>query len=250
MQKKLDSEKQRITNEVIASIDLTGEKIDRNKAEEIADVVLGKIVINWKSLIDKVTPSIEFSAHDSIKLVAAEIEVISTKDALKLMFTEARDWAKERAADLVGMKKVDGKFVPNPNAAYAIDEATRGFIRADVVNAIEQGLSTQELAKTLQENYAFSEVRSEAIARTETAFASMQGALISYRETEARGIEMFKSWSTVGDDKVSSECLENEAEGIIPMGQLFKNGEDAPPQHVNCRCGIIPYAGEIDATNY
>ena len=241
---KLSKEGDKIINYIADNINLSGKKIDSSDAEKIADVLIANIPINWKSIINEIKPIIEYCLKDSVKLVAAQIDVIESNKSMKLMFTEARDWAKERAADLVGMKLVDGKLTTNPNPEYAITESTRDFIRADVVNAIEQGLSVQELSKTLQENYAFSKVRSNAIARTETAAASMEGALISYRQAESYGLKLYKTWSTVGDDKVSDECLLNEADGMIPLKDKFSSGADAPPEHINCRCGIIPYAEE------
>ena len=78
--------------------------------------------------------------------------------------------------------------------------------------------------------------RSELIARTETADALSQASL---NAMEDMGIEG-KQWITVGDEKVSDECLGNEADGVIPVGQAFSGGAMAPPQHPDCRCALSP----------
>jgi hypothetical protein len=43
-------------------------------------------------------------------------------------------WAKDRSAELVGMKYVDGELVENPKAEWSIEESTRETIR-DLVDA-------------------------------------------------------------------------------------------------------------------
>ncbi|KKL89940.1 hypothetical protein LCGC14_1909680, partial [marine sediment metagenome] len=49
-----------------------------------------------------------------------------------------------------------------------------------------------------------------------------------------------KEWVTVGDSDVSEECLANEGQGVIPVGQTFSGGTAAPPQHPDCRCTVAP----------
>jgi len=78
--------------------------------------------------------------------------------------------------------------------------------------------------------------RAELIARTETANALSQASLDTMEDMGIEG----KEWVTAGDDKVSDECLGNEAEGVIPVNQEFSGGVMAPPQHPDCRCTLAP----------
>jgi len=78
--------------------------------------------------------------------------------------------------------------------------------------------------------------RAELIARTETANALSQASLNTMQDMGIEG----KQWITAGDDQVSDECLANEDEGVIPVGQTFSGGVDAPPQHPDCRCAVAP----------
>jgi hypothetical protein len=55
-------------------------------------------------------------------------------------------WAKDRSAELVGMKYVDGELVPNPRAEWSIEETTRDTIRDLVTQATEEGWSMDDLA--------------------------------------------------------------------------------------------------------
>jgi len=78
--------------------------------------------------------------------------------------------------------------------------------------------------------------RAELIARTETANALSTASLDSMADMGIEG----KEWITAGDDLVSDECLGNEAEGVIPVNQVFSGGVSAPPQHPDCRCTLAP----------
>ena len=91
------------------------------------------------------------------------------------------------------MRRVGGKLVQNPNAAWRIDESTREMLRSDVIRAMDEGMSNEDLADLIQQNYGFSDARSENIARTETAFADSAGNMSAYR---ASGVVAGKRWIT------------------------------------------------------
>ncbi len=78
--------------------------------------------------------------------------------------------------------------------------------------------------------------RAEMIARTETANALSAASLDRSKDM---GVT-HKEWITVGDSEVSEECLGNEAQGAIPVNQVFSGGTLAPPQHPRCRCSLAP----------
>jgi SPP1 gp7 family putative phage head morphogenesis protein len=147
----------------------------------------------------------------------------------------ALDYARERSAEMVGKRWVDGELVDNPNAEWVISETTRDLLRADIADAIEEGLSNDDLADLLAENYAFSDERAETIARTETAYADVAGNLNAYRES---GQVSNKRWLTAPD--CCDECLELDGE-VVGLEEDFPNdGGDGPPLHPNCRCDVLP----------
>ena len=78
--------------------------------------------------------------------------------------------------------------------------------------------------------------RAEMIARTETANALSEASLDTMKDMGIDG----KEWVTVGDADVSDECMYNEGQGVIPVGNTFSGGTSAPPQHPDCRCALAP----------
>jgi hypothetical protein len=158
----------------------------------------------------------------------------------------AVEWARERAAEMVGMRiNVDGELVPNPNAEWAITDSTRELLRGDVASAIEEGLSPADLADRLAASYAFSDDRAMTIARTEIANADVQGSLIAYRESGVvSGKELVLS--DAHDDP--DECDDAAAMGVVPIDDDF-GGLGDPPYHPKCECDVLPVLAEEDETD-
>ena len=163
---------------------------------------------------------------------------LSDPAAFEVANLDAIDWAKDRAAEMVGMKVVDGELVVNPNSEYSIQESTREMIRSDVTQAVDEGWSTNDLANKLQDNYAFSDERAEAIARTEIAKADVEGSKILYRES---GVVSRKRWITGAECCDECQALDGEE---ADLDDTFKGGEGDPPLHPLCRCDIIPLLGD------
>lgn len=147
----------------------------------------------------------------------------------------AIEYARERAAEMVGMKWVDGELIPNPNAEWQIDEGTREALRGTVATAIEEGWSNDQLADAIGDSYAFSDDRAETIARTETAFADVGGNLQAYEDS---GLVAGKEWV------YGAGCCEDCEElggTIVALDEDFPgDAGDGPPLHPNCRCDVIP----------
>lgn len=195
----------------------------------------------WDGLSDVVEPIIRRAAEDGA--VAALLQVMP--DPAVGMVTNIRSravkWAHDRAAEMVGMKWVGGELIQNPAAEWQITEGTREMIRAQVVEAMQNGDSVQELAGRLKESHAFSNTRARTIARTETAMADGMGNLIGWEET---GLVAGKRWITAEDDKVSEICNTNGDMGVIGLHEHFAHGGMTPPAHPNCRCAVVPVLAE------
>jgi len=165
----------------------------------------------------------------------AQIGVVDEPDIVSLVNEHAVDYARDRAAEMVGKKWVDGELVDNPNAEWVIDEATRDMLRGTVTQAMEEGWSNDRLADAVSSSHAFSDERSSMVARTETAFADTQGNLAGYK---ASGLVSGKQWLT------SADCCElcQELDGVVvELDEDFPNdGGDGPPLHPNCECAILP----------
>jgi len=135
--------------------------------------------------------------------------------------SQAIDWAERRAATLV----------------TGLDEETKRRLAHTISQAIENKRGIPGLARDIRKDFAdMTRYRSELIARTETANALSEASLDRMKDMGIDG----KEWVTVGDADVSDECMGNEAEGVIPVGQTFSGGVSAPPQHPDCRCALAP----------
>ena len=200
--------------EVLQSLDLSGFAVLRGKAEKVLKEV----------------------TKDGAAQALTQLGVEDDKKVVSLANKRAEEYAKDRAAELVGMKWVGDELIPNPNPIYRIDESTRELLRGFVEEAIAEGYSNDQLADGLADSFAFSESRAETIARTETAAADVAGNMEAYR---ASGDVTGKQW-IVAQDEVCDECQQNADQGVIDLDAEFITGCDGPPAHPNCRCDVIP----------
>jgi len=133
----------------------------------------------------------------------------------------AIDWAGKHGATLVTQ----------------MNEETKKRLAHTISQGIENKRGIPGLSRDIRNTFSdMGKHRSELIARTETASALSQASLDSMEDMGIDG----KEWITSGDDRVSEECEANEAEGVIPVNQMFSGGVMAPPQHPDCRCAIAP----------
>ena len=102
-------------------------------------------------------------------------------------------------------------------------------------DAVERGLSADELARQLRDLVASPE-RSKTIAQTEIARVVSKAAEERYKDA---GIDQVE-WITAEDERVCPICDANEASGPVPVGSPFPSGTSSPPGHPHCRCVIIP----------
>lgn len=197
--------------------------------------ILAQIKIEGVAAVSDVAQSvIEQIVQDGAAEALAQIGLVADADTLNQLNEYALQYAKERGAYLVGKRvQADGTVIDNPNAEYAIDDSTREMLRADVANAIEQGMSNDELADQIQDSYAFSTERAETIARTETAFADVAGNMASYKEA---GVPS-KQWIVGAGCCEECEALSGET---VALDEPFSSGDDAPPAHPSCCCDVIP----------
>lgn len=134
---------------------------------------------------------------------------------------QAIDWAEKHGAKLVAQ----------------IDEETKRRLAQTISDGIKNKRGIQGLSSDIRKSFDnMTRYRSQLIARSETASALSQASLDTMSDMGIEG----KEWVTAGDDRVSIECQGNEAEGAIPVDQMFSGGVMAPPQHPNCRCAIAP----------
>lgn len=195
--------------------------------------------INWADLPDEVAPILEALARDASAQAMVQMDV-TEETSVNLSNKRSVEWAQDRAAEMVGMKWVDGRLTDNPDAQWAINETTREAIADLVTQAIDDGWSNDRLSSAISDSGQFSASRADMIARTETAVADVQGNMVAYKTAQESGIDLQKEWITAGDDLVSEDCQLNADAGPIDLDGVFPSGASAPPEHPNCRCDVLP----------
>lgn len=217
------------------SADLTevGKASSKSKAKKAVDALPWD---DWDAMAQEANP---FLAQIAVAAAESALDQVGTMadDAKALIRNDAEQWAKDRAAEMVGKKWVNGQLVDNPRAEWRITDTTRDSLRETTVTALDEGWSAQRFADEIEASASFSESRAMTVARTELANADGAGAMIGYRAT---GLVAGKQSVTAKDEKVSELCQENADAGIIPLDSEFPSGDDTAPFHPNCRCVVIP----------
>jgi SPP1 gp7 family putative phage head morphogenesis protein len=219
--------------------------LSQDEQDALEQIIAGVDFTGWSILVGEVDAILAAIVEDGsyAALAAVGIETRAAEGAAGVVNDYARAYARDRAAELVGMRYDElGRLVENPNAEWAIDQTTRDFLRSAVGDAIAGGWSNDKLASAIADSYGFSEDRAMTIARTETQMAANAGALNGYK---ASGVVERKQWVTAEDDLVEEDCLANseagpQGDGVLALDDEYPSGDDAPPAHPNCRCVIVP----------
>ena len=188
--------------------------------------------MEWKVFADDVAPHLATSFAEGGELAGKQIA--DEGIAFGLLDEAATAYAEERAAELVGMRRLkDGSLVKNQNAEWSITKKVRERIHETVTTAVKEGWTGKQLADEL-ESGAIWDARADAIARTEVAIAVNQGAAETYR---AAGVET----GTVLD---GPGCLEDghddSQRGVNGETWTLDKFNQHPVGHPNCRRDFAP----------
>lgn len=164
------------------------------------------------------------------------------------------------AEELIGELEVDYSFsLKNPRAvAYledhgaelvkGINATTRDYLKTLITEGVDGGWSYNRMAKAITDRFAdfavgrpqeHIESRAHLVAVTETGNAFEAGNAIVANDLKAAGLKMEKKWSTIGDDRVSDGCRENERAGWIALDEEFPSGDMHPLRFPGCRCTVL-----------
>lgn len=214
-------------------------KDDRDDADDIAD---GLDLSGLDVLIDATPAQLARIFADSGSLSLAQIGVADGGELVNQVYDFSVDYSKERSAELVGKKYVNGKLVDNPNAEWSIDDATRDDLRGIITDAVSGKIELSDVEDAIADAGAFSDDRAALIARTEITRANSYGSLGGYQAAKASGVDVKKAW--LADDGACDVCLDNESDGVIDLDDQFSSGDDAPPAHPSCECAIQPVVND------
>ena len=115
-----------------------------------------------------------------------------------------------------------------------LDDETRELMRNTIEKAIKEKRGIDGLARDLRKTFDnMSKVRSETIARTETADALETAFMDRAKDMGVSG----KEWVVTDPCPI---CQANGDAGAIPLNDAFPSGDMRPPAHPNCRCALAP----------
>lgn len=134
------------------------------------------------------------------------------------------------------------------NLVKGINATTRAYINSLMIQAQREGWSYNRTASQLISQFKQFAIgkpqqhidsRAHLIAVTEAGNAYMTGQHGTLENLENSGIATEKSWSTMGDDKVSEGCRANAAVGWISSKETFPSGHLHPLRFPGCRCDML-----------
>lgn len=238
--KFLKAERKRLAAYVLDEVDLG--KVVKMSASDIDRIIRGIDFSNWTTLYGILERELVWAFKENARAGFEAVGFDPSEDIVSLVNEQAVSWAEKRAADLVGMKRnADGEWVENPNPKFAITDMVREEIRGMVADAVDEGWSAQTFAEELADSFAFSEARSMTIARTELAFAHVEGNLTAWSDS---GVVEQKQSILGSEHDMDDECNDNADAGPIPLDADFPSGHQGPPYHPNCVCDVVPILSE------
>jgi len=202
---------------------------------------------------NKAAPNVQQAALDQFGKAWGSIEKSTTPDLQDLILKIEEDGMQAGGDLLQDLINPGGKFwdLSNPRAVEFfrktggslgyikdIQITTRDQLQFAIVKALEEGKSYDVTAKEIQRLFdgPISRDRARLIATHEAA-QSYEAGNRGFADTlNDEGTNMEKRWENSGDGKVSDGCLENTADGWIPIDQPHSSGHQNPPRFPGCRC--------------
>jgi portal protein len=221
--------------DAVRSKDLTKAAAPKLPNWDVDDVLAAMIAeLHWDDLHKDAASDLEAAALSGAAIGIGQVN-ITDDNLISSSQILARDWAAGRAAELVGMKWIDGELVENPSAKWAISDTTRDDLRELVSKAFAEETPIDKLADQVESAGAFSTARAKMIAATEVARAQTMGTVKAWQTS---GVVQTVRWSpsALGPCDI---CADNADADPVPLGELFPSGSPWPPEHPWCRCGLV-----------
>ncbi len=188
----------------------------------------------WEGAPDEIAPILEGAAADTAATLIASAGVDTSPESWDVIDEATTQLARDRAAEMVGMKWVGGELVENPNPRWAITEDVRDELTNLVAQAEQENWSNNQLKDAILNADTFSESRADMIARTELKTIDAMSADATANATGASQ----KRWMLSANHDQQDDCDDNEAADWIPIDEEFPSGANLPPDHPRCQCVV------------
>lgn len=204
------------------------------KAAESATTkeILKQLAAEWRKVAQEALEPFEGATLAGVDNAVIQLD-ISDAGMLGEMNQMAKDWAHDRAAEMVGMKwNRAGRLVQNPDARWAISDKTREGLRDVISELFDEGGSTfTEIEDAIMDAGIFSDTRATMIARTEISRAQVQSNLNAWRDS---GLVKMVDWqmSSLHDQDDECDALEDGSPYPIDAVPDF-------PAHPFCMCTLV-----------
>ena len=195
----------------------------------------------WEMIFDMI-------ALDSIGVVGYDLVALAQEAMLKAGLMKAGSINISPSFTLANPAAKEYLENYGYNLITKVDNTTKTQLGRIITRGLDEGESYQKVARNIRDMFdGFSERkpqahirnRAELIAVTETGNAYTEAALIQSKSLQMAGLPMVKKWNTVGDDRVSDGCRENESVGWIPLDNAFPSGHMRPLRFPGCRCDLL-----------
>lgn len=214
-------------DQIANAVESFGEKNVKAKVDDITRVAFRDYDIVVGSLKEELTDTLETSLKQAGRAALIRAGAESTFD---LENPRVTSFLQEHALQ----------------SANSISGSLKDAVKQEILDGVDEDLGPAAIARNIRGFFdAESSFRAQRIARTEVVSGFQEGNLEGYLQS---GNVVSKKWLTAGDELVDDDCLANEADGEIPLDAGFSSGDFAPPVHPNCRCDLIPIAGEAEKT--
>jgi uncharacterized protein with gpF-like domain len=187
---------------------------------------------DWLPLFDQ-------AALETVQVFQKPLSEFTARALESAMIGAIADLGIDDAFDLTHPLAVDFMAKHGADRVTAINSTTRDYLRTILTQAAEEGWSYDKTARAIRTRYAdFSVKRARNIAVYELGDAYVEGTMVVARDLQGAGLEMQKKWISASDSKVRTDHRANDAEGWIPLDDVFQSGHDRPPTDSGCRCSL------------
>jgi len=197
---------------------------------------------------DETDPIFEQVFSETGDLIREPIKEAAKKALQAAALKTIADLKVNIAFDLENPRAVEYLELHAAEKVTNINNTTRARIKTIITRGTEKGWSYDRMAREISSRFEEFAVgkpqehidsRAHLVAVTETAEAYEEGNRIAAKEIQKQGVLMEKSWLTVGDDRVSDGCEENQDAGWIDIDEEFPSGHQRPPRFPGCRCDCL-----------